>query len=184
MTSHDNGAPTETNPNQRNIRYLFKLINISKKGVGGGDSEEDSESVEEEEEEGEKNQQQQQHEEEEAKVEGCTGEEAENVKWLTLPEVVNVTLFGRTNPCLDSDSNDWQIKWSTNQVMPGSEKKIQLWGGPISEKPLKPKPKTTKGKAKGTKAGPQKKKAKVGEEEEELDLEMEQLKEELEEQKK
>jgi hypothetical protein len=171
--AHNNTNTTATNPRQqKDIRYLFKIININISKEAGG-SENDSVEVEgtkegegqqEEEEEEEKSDEDGEEEGEEDNQEATVEDTGQ--QWLSLPQLVNVTLFGRTNPCVDDDSIDKKIKWSTNEVMPrSSSRKITLWEPPDSRtKKAKQEPTTeaTKGEAKGEAKGTRKKRKEGG----------------------
>jgi hypothetical protein len=160
-----NTTLTTTTPReQKDIRYWFKIINIniSKEGSGSDDDsvEGSKEGEEEEEEEEEEKTNENEEEEEEDKPEATVEDTGQ---WLSLPELVNVTLFGRTSPCVDDDSIDKQIKWSTDEIMPTSSKKITLWESPdLKKKKAKEEPtkEAIKGEAKDEAKGARKKRKK------------------------
>jgi hypothetical protein len=157
---------------QKDIRYWFKLNNISVSRddlVEGNKMEEEEEEEQEEEEEEEEADEDGEEEEEEEEEEDKQGQAAtvdDMGQWLSLPQLVNVILFGRTNPCVDDDSIDKQIKWSTNEVMPRSSKRITLWESPdTKKKKAKQEPTkeaTKKGKGKSDTKVPRKKKGEGG----------------------
>jgi hypothetical protein len=97
---------------QADIRYLFHLIQDNVDDTRGDDSSENQDDSHE-------------SNSDASEVDSesdSSSVEAKPFQWLKLPEVVNVILFGRTNPCVEDPNIDIKINWSTKTVMPKSEK--------------------------------------------------------------